>query len=71
LDESTALSNLGRYQSLALECPVTLAVENSGLPPHVILNLAVRSKIYLAYDQDAIHSRETLLTYQKQKGVIQ
>jgi sugar phosphate isomerase/epimerase len=147
LDESTALSNLGRYQSLALECPVTLAVENSGLPPHVILNLAVQSKIYMAYDeannfyqdgttladteifwkhveahqlisvhlkqknhagvrarlgegfvdlpvllnrlsdnayegdwlleyratdqpvQDAIHSRETLLTYQKQKGV--
>jgi sugar phosphate isomerase/epimerase len=51
LDESTAVSNLHRYQSLTPECPVTLAVENSQLPPYVILNLATQSNAYLAYDE--------------------
>ena len=51
LDENTAISNLRRYQSLAPEFPVALAVENSQLPPHVILNLARRCNTYLAYDE--------------------
>ena len=50
-NETTVLSNLRRYQSLAPECPVNLAVENSGLPPQVILGLAVKGNIHLAYDE--------------------
>ncbi|MDX2446133.1 MAG: hypothetical protein QNK29_02910 [Desulfobacterales bacterium] len=51
VDESTAISNLRRYQSLTPECPVVLAVENSQLPPHVILHLATQSNVKLAYDE--------------------
>ncbi len=51
LNEDTAISNLRRYRSLAPECPVTLVVENSQLPPHVILHLATQSNVYLAYDE--------------------
>lgn len=51
VDESTAISNLRRYQSLIPECPVVLAVENSQLPPHVILHMATQSKVKLAYDE--------------------
>jgi sugar phosphate isomerase/epimerase len=51
LDENTALSNLRRYRSLVPECPVALVVENSQLPPHVVLNLATQSNVTLAYDE--------------------
>ncbi|RLB96944.1 MAG: hypothetical protein DRH90_24100 [Deltaproteobacteria bacterium] len=51
VDENTAVSNLHRYQSLTPECPVTLAVENSQLPPYVILNLATQGNACLAYDE--------------------
>ena len=50
-DERAAVSNLRRYQSLMPECPVTLAVENSSLPPHIILDLAVQCNVRLAYDE--------------------
>jgi hypothetical protein len=46
-----AIANLRRYQSLMTACPVTLAVENSSLPPHIILDLAVQSNVRLAYDE--------------------
>ena len=51
LDKDAAVFNLQRYQALAPECPVALAVENSALPAHVILNLAVQGNVYLAYDE--------------------
>ena len=51
VDETTAMLNLQRYRSLTPECPVTLTVENSGLPPHLILDLAVKSDVFLAYDE--------------------
>ncbi|MBW2515072.1 MAG: hypothetical protein JRE21_10950 [Deltaproteobacteria bacterium] len=51
LNEYTAISNLRRYRSLVPECPVDLVVENSQLPAHVILDLATRSNVTLAYDE--------------------
>ncbi len=51
LDKKAAVFNLQRYQALAPEFPLTLAVENSALPAHVILDLAVQGNIHLAYDE--------------------
>ena len=61
LDENTAISNLRRYQSLASVFPVALAVENSQLPPHVILNLASQSNVYLAYDEANNYNQDGLV----------
>jgi len=60
LDEETAISNLRRYQSLAPELPVALAVENSQLPPQVILNLARQCNVYLAYDEANNYNQDGL-----------
>ena len=51
LDKSAAVFNLRRYQSLLPECPVALAVENSALAPHEILNLAVQGNVHMVYDE--------------------
>lgn len=51
LDKKAAVFNLQRYRALTPECPVALAVENSALPAHVILDLAAQGDIHLAYDE--------------------
>lgn len=61
LDEITAITNLRRYQSLASVFPVALAVENSQLPPHVILDLARQGNVYLAYDEANNYNQDGLV----------
>jgi len=51
LDNNAAVFNLQRYRDLAPECPLALAVENSALPAHEILDLADQSDVHLAYDE--------------------
>ena len=51
LDKKAAVFNLQRYRALTPECPVALAVENSALPAHVILDLAAQGDVHLAYDE--------------------
>lgn len=51
LDKKAAVFNLQRYRALTPEFPVALAVENSALPAHVILDLAAQSDVHLAYDE--------------------
>lgn len=51
LDKDAAVSNLQHYDSLLPECPVALAVENTTLASHEILNLAVQANVHLAYDE--------------------
>ena len=51
LDKNAAVFNLQRYQALAPECPLSLAVENSALPAHEILKLAEQGNVHLAYDE--------------------
>ncbi len=60
LDEETAITNLRRYQSLAPEFPVALAVENSQLAPHVILNLANQCNVHMAYDEANNYNQDGL-----------